>query len=217
MKVIAVNGSPRKKWNTATLLQEALAGAAEAGAETEMINLYELDYTGCRSCFACKLKGKRLSVCAVHDGLRETLEKIEHCDALVVGTPMYFNSITGMTQSFLERLWFPLASYSFEPTSFPKPIPNAVIYTMNVPEQVALAPDGYALQIGRIERDMDRLIGPSQHLLSCQTYQWDYDRYECTAIDGDERKRRHDTVFQEEMAKARELGASLVRSAGMTA
>lgn len=56
-KAIALNGSPRKNGNTATLLQKALAGAAEAGAETELIHLIDLDYKGCSSCFACKRKG----------------------------------------------------------------------------------------------------------------------------------------------------------------
>lgn len=59
MKVIAINGSPRK--NTATLLAKALEGASSCGAETELIHLYDHNYKGCVSCFACKLKdGMRL-------------------------------------------------------------------------------------------------------------------------------------------------------------
>lgn len=54
MKVMAFNGSPRKKWNTATLLEEALKGAVSQGAETELIHLYELKFKGCISCFECK-------------------------------------------------------------------------------------------------------------------------------------------------------------------
>ena len=46
MKVIAVNGSPRKKWNTATMLTRALQGSADRGALTELIHLYDLDYRG---------------------------------------------------------------------------------------------------------------------------------------------------------------------------
>jgi multimeric flavodoxin WrbA len=57
MKVIALNGSPRKKWNTSTLLKHALDGAASRGAKTELIHLYDYNYKGCISCFACKLKG----------------------------------------------------------------------------------------------------------------------------------------------------------------
>ena len=51
MEVIAFNGSPRKAWNTATLLEKALQGAASKGAVTELIHLYDLDFKGCRSCF----------------------------------------------------------------------------------------------------------------------------------------------------------------------
>ena len=57
MKVIAINGSPRKKWNTAILLEKALEGAASQGADTELVHLYDLDFKGCSSCFSCKLKG----------------------------------------------------------------------------------------------------------------------------------------------------------------
>jgi len=65
MKVMAINGSPRKNWNTATLLEKALEGAASEGAETEIVHLYDLEFKGCTSCFACKLKGgKSLARCS---------------------------------------------------------------------------------------------------------------------------------------------------------
>jgi hypothetical protein len=74
MRVLAINGSPRKKWNTATLLQNALDGAASQGAETELVHLCDLDFKGCTSCFACKLKsGKSYGKCAVQDGLTSVL------------------------------------------------------------------------------------------------------------------------------------------------
>ena len=80
MKVIAINGSPRKKWNTATLLEKALEGAASEGAETELIHLYDLNFKGCTSCFACKLKdGKSYGKCAMKDELTPVLDKIERC------------------------------------------------------------------------------------------------------------------------------------------
>ena len=107
MKVIAINGSPRKKWNTATLLQNALDGAASQGAETELVHLYDLDYKGCTSCFACKLKnGRSYGKCAVQDGLTPVLKKIEVADALILGSPIYFGSVTGMMRCFMERLMF---------------------------------------------------------------------------------------------------------------
>ena len=74
MKIIAINGSPRKKWNTSTLLENALEGAASQGAETELIHLYDLDYKGCTSCCACKLKdGIKEYAYSVHIGLNENI------------------------------------------------------------------------------------------------------------------------------------------------
>ena len=57
MKILAVNGSPRKNWNTATLLGKALEGATSQGAETEFDHLYDLNFKGCQSCFSCKTMG----------------------------------------------------------------------------------------------------------------------------------------------------------------
>ncbi len=77
MKVVAFNGSPRKSWNTATLLNQALEGAASQGAETELIHLYDYSYKGCISCFACKLiGGKSYGRCAVDDELKPILRRI---------------------------------------------------------------------------------------------------------------------------------------------
>ena len=76
-KVYAINGSPRKNWNTATLLKHALEGAASQGAETELIHLYDLNFKGCTSCFSCKLKdGESFGKCAMKDGLTPVLEKL---------------------------------------------------------------------------------------------------------------------------------------------
>ncbi len=78
MTIIAINGSPRKNWNTATLLTKALEGAASQGAETELVHLYDLDFKGCRSCFACKIiDGPHNGRCAQKDDLRPILKKIE--------------------------------------------------------------------------------------------------------------------------------------------
>ncbi len=76
MKVIAFNGSPRKTWNTAMLLEEALEGAASQGAETELFHLYDLNFKGCKSCFGCKIKdGKSYGKCIVKDDLVPILKK----------------------------------------------------------------------------------------------------------------------------------------------
>ncbi|MFR4344737.1 flavodoxin family protein [Alistipes putredinis] len=73
-KVYAINGSPRRNRNTATLLDKVLEGCRDAFpgmVETERINLGDLHYTGCKSCFACKLKdGPSYGTCALRDDIR---------------------------------------------------------------------------------------------------------------------------------------------------
>jgi multimeric flavodoxin WrbA len=107
MEIIAFNGSPRKDWNTATLLKKALAGAASVGAKTELIHLYDLNYKGCYSCFACKERGgKSYGRCPIKDDLLPIFKRIENVDAIIVGSPIYIGRISGEMQSFLERLIF---------------------------------------------------------------------------------------------------------------
>ena len=119
MKVMAVNGSPRKKWNTAMLLEKVLEGAASQGAKTELIHLYDLNYKGCRSCFACKTKGgKSYGRCAAQDDLTPLLKKIEQTDALILGSPIYFGTVSGQMRSFMERLMFPYMTYTIPPNLF---------------------------------------------------------------------------------------------------
>ena len=75
-KVIVLNGSPRKNFNTAKLLKEAQKGAESVGAEVEYFNLYEYNFLGCRSCFACQRKGSTTEgVCAINDDIKPILEK----------------------------------------------------------------------------------------------------------------------------------------------
>src|SRR5271169_5402101 len=137
MKIIALNGSPRKKWNTATLLKKTLEGAASQGAETKLVHLYDLDFKGCISCFACKTKGgKSYGRCAVKDDQTPVFRRIEKADAIIMGSPIYFGSVSGEMRSFMERLLFPYLTYTDPPKSlFPRKIKTGFIYTMNTTEE----------------------------------------------------------------------------------
>ena len=85
MRAIAVNGSPRKNWNTDMLLQQALKGAEDAGAQTELIQLSDLTFSGCRSCFACKINGAETGRCMWKDDLQSVFDKIFSADAVFMG------------------------------------------------------------------------------------------------------------------------------------
>ena len=163
MKVLAFNGSPRKKWNTATLLEKALEGAASQGAETELVHLYDLDFKGCTSCFACKLKGgKSYGKCAMNDGLTPVLDKLANADALLLGSPIYFGTVTGEMRSFMERLLFPYLTYTRPPGSlFERKISTAFIYTMNVSEDL-MKEYHYPVHIGLNENVLSRTFGRAE-------------------------------------------------------
>ena len=100
MKVIAINGSPRKNGNTATMLGKILEGAAEKGAETRMIHLNELNMKGCQGCLECR---EDLGNCAYDDGFQEVLKEMKECHAVALGTPIYVFNVTGQFKCFLDR------------------------------------------------------------------------------------------------------------------
>ncbi|MCX5733271.1 MAG: NAD(P)H-dependent oxidoreductase [candidate division NC10 bacterium] len=71
----------------------------------------------------------------LQDDLTPVLRKVEDADAVILGSPIYFGTVSGMTKSFMERLTFPYVTYTDPPQSlFPGKIRTAVIYTMNVSE-----------------------------------------------------------------------------------
>lgn len=214
-KAYALNGSPRKKWNTAMLLENALAGVASQGAETELINLYDLSYKGCTSCFACKLKGgKSYGTCAMNDELSPVLDKLTHADALILGSPIYFGTVTGEMKSFLERLLFPYLAYTRPPsTLFGRRIPTAFIYTMNVSEEV-MKQWQYPVHFKSNETFLGSIFGQCETLYSHETLQFeDYGKVVFSYCDPEERRQRRINVFPEDCTRAFELGAGLLNSA----
>jgi len=213
MKIIAFNGSPRKEWNTATLLKKALEGTSSQGAETKLIHLYDLKYKGCISCFDCKEKGgKSYGKCSVRDSLKPIFKEIEKADAIILGSPIYLGNITGEMQSFLERLIFPYLTYTDPPASlFPKKIRTAFIYTMGVPEEM-IDKSGYKKRFDAMENTLTRIFGSSETLLSFDTYQFkDYSKVVATRFDPEEKLKRRQQIFPKDCQKAFEMGARFGR------
>jgi multimeric flavodoxin WrbA len=102
MKVMAFNGSPRKKANTATLIDAVLNGAEGKGAETKVVNLNEINMKGCQGCDACK---KDLGKCVQKDDLSPLLQEMKECDAIVLGTPIYWYHVSSQFKAFIDRLY----------------------------------------------------------------------------------------------------------------
>ncbi|MDR3172103.1 MAG: flavodoxin family protein [Treponema sp.] len=209
--IIGINGSPRKGWNTYLLVEEALKGAASNGAATELINLYDLDFKGCVSCFECKrIGGPSLGKCARKDGLSPVLEKLAACDGFIIGSPIYIGEVTAGVRALFERLTFQYISYRKDGSTFnPRRVPSTLIYTMNVPES-ALDETGYNDKFKFYEDRMSHIIGPAKTLVCTETWQTkDYRKYEMSMFNEAERKKRRETVFPLDRAKAFALGADL--------
>lgn len=213
--IIAVNGSPRTKWNTATLLRHALKGAGDAGAQVETIDLYKFDFKGCVSCFGCKRKGVTVETCVVKDELQPVLQRIAQADGLILGSPIYYGSVTGVMRCFLERLLFPhWGYYDKKPSSFPRAIPTAFIYTMNAPG-FALELLGYRKSFKQNRKRLTYLTGVrSEILTSTETSQFDdYANYSASRFNAARITVRHENVFPEDCAKAYAIGKRMAESA----
>jgi len=105
MKVLAFNGSPRKGGNTEFLLRKALEPVAEAGIETELIQVGGEKIHGCKACGAC-VKAKNRRCVAADDQLNAWLEKIFEADAIILGSPTYFCGMSAEMKAFVDRVGF---------------------------------------------------------------------------------------------------------------
>ena len=211
-KIYAINGSPRKNGNTAQLLQKTLEGAASVGAEVKLIQLADLNFSGCRSCFACKKLANPSPGCVLKDDLAEILKELFQSDGIIMGSPIYFGAETGLYRNFLERLFFPMLRYTNPPSSrAEKRIDFGFIYTMNVPENL-MDEYGYNAYL-QSQSQTPGLIFNSRNiytLYACDTHQFDdYSKYECTLFDAGHKAEMRKTQFVSDLAKAFEMGRNL--------
>lgn len=102
MKVLMLNGSPRKEGNTALALREMQIIFEKEGIETEVICLGTQPIRGCIACNQCKSTGK----CVFNDLVNEVAKKFEKSDGLVLASPVYFASANGSLFSFAQRLFY---------------------------------------------------------------------------------------------------------------
>jgi len=208
MKVIAINGSPRKNWNTAQLLESALEGAKSVGAETQRVDLYSLNYRGCVSCFGCKRKGAIPCHCYLKDDLSPVLDEVLQADVLLLGSPIYFSDVTGAMRSFLERLNFITMTYDdYTIPVFPGHIDTAFFFTMNV------GPDHWAMYEPVMKfttSPLKKLGGSVEYYAATDTLQFDdYSKYHAAAFNEAAKRARHETQFPKDRAAAFEIGARL--------
>ena len=218
-KVIIINGSPRKNFNTANLLKEAGKGAESAGAEIEYFNLYDYNFLGCRSCFACQKKGSTTNgICAIKDDITQILEKCLEADAIIIGSPVYFSYPTGVFRSFMERLLFPNHTYMIDKENgglkrrLNRNIPTGIIFTMNCPEELA-SKINYQILLGENVRTFNHVMGHAECLYVYDTYQFsDYSKYNIDLFDEKEKAKVRNEQFPKDLLKAFAMGQNLLRN-----
>lgn len=209
-KIYIINGSPRKNCNTAKMCESFAKGVESKGVEAEIIQLYDIDFKGCRSCFACKLKGgKNFGKCSYPDDLTPLLENITLSDGIVFASPIYCGDVTGVMRCFIERLTFPFFEYKEGyPSIAPKKLHTAMIYTMNVTEE--LANQMYLDMFNRTEFMIETVFTKPTRILSCDTYQFnDYDKYVVETFDKNKKLKQKKEQFPKDLQKAYELGIQM--------
>lgn len=206
-KIIVIDGGPRKNMNTAQLLQRFAEGAKSVSSDVEVkvIRLYDLDYKGCISCMACKVKGKASNICRFKDALTPVLNDIADADALVLGSPIYFGEVTGEMRSFLERLTFPWLSYNDYSLTAPKRMPVLLIETMNgTPER------NNSNGFGTMEWCLTTALGEPQRIVAYNTCQVaKYYNYELGSFSEEAKHQWRDTHWNEDLQKAFDAGRQM--------
>jgi multimeric flavodoxin WrbA len=99
VKIIGIIGSPRTDGNTSYLVETALKSAETAGADTEIINLGSANIEPCVACDICKATGE----CAIYDDMREIMDMLMESDGMIIGSPVYFGSVTSQLKMLIDR------------------------------------------------------------------------------------------------------------------
>ncbi len=206
MKLIIINGSPRTKWNTAMLLKEAEKGAKDNNIDVEYIDLYSIKFLGCRSCLACKLKGKEENYkCKFKDELTPILNKILEADKIIIGSPIYFSEPTSSVRALLERLTFPMLSYINYQSIYKGKIDVDIILTMNAPKEIY--ENRYKINMDEYFNPFKLLNGNVRIFPIYDTLQVnDYSKYDMDLLRGEHKKKVREKDFPSSLEFLYKLG-----------
>lgn len=209
-KIIIIDGGPRKNFNTASMLKKFAEGASSVSSEIEVktVRLYDLDYKGCMSCMACKVKGRASNVCKYKDALTPILEEIAQADGLVLGSPNYFGEVTGQMRAFLERLAFPWLSYNDYSLTASKRMPVVLVETMNGTPEMNNS-QGY----GSMEYCISSSLGEPEKLTAYNTYQVkNYDRFELAGFSEEAKRKYREEHWEQDLQKAFDAGKRMAEN-----
>ena len=206
MRVVALNGSFRKNGNSATMLEAFLDGIRETypNAEVERVDVYDLDYKGCRGCQGCQLKATEDGYCIVKDGAYQILRDIKDCDLLVIASPIYYFDVSSQLRALFERVFYPgHADHT---------IPVVCIYTMNQPEDVMRKRFRGHLDVFKMFLD-STFATDTKELYSFETLHFgNPEKYNFPEGLYEKRLKIHNEQFPKDLAMAKEAGKQMVLS-----
>ncbi|MBU0992302.1 MAG: flavodoxin family protein [Proteobacteria bacterium] len=102
MKVVAINGSPRKEGNTNILINRVLDEIKKEGIETEVVQLAGKKIKGCIACYQC-FKNMNKQCAVKNDDMNDCIEKILSADGIILGSPTYFSNVTSEIKALIDR------------------------------------------------------------------------------------------------------------------
>jgi len=211
MKIVILNSSPRKNGNTAKLCDAFCEGVVATAMNPDITTIFlnGLNFKGCQSCFACKLKGsKQYGKCSLNDDLTPILEAVKTADCIVVASPIYLMDVNSCAKAFLERLCFSQGSYEAGYRSLAtKKVDVVTIYTMNAKKEFApvKAMDNVDMFLGHI-------FSTPHRLCSYDTYQFsDYSKYVVDVFNEAEKASQRENEFPKDLQKAYTLGADMAQ------
>ena len=209
-QTLVLNASPRKAWNTARLLKSAAEGAKSAGSEVEYIDLYDLDFTGCRSCMLCKRKGAERCHCYWKDDLSPIIDRIFQADVLLVGTAIYLGRPTSRYFEVMERLHFCALSYDDYSNYFTGKVNVGLFVSMNASKEFydrlyKDAFEGYARELQMLNGEV--CLYPCHDTLQVA----DYSKYSMAGFDAEKKQLSREKNFPKDLENAYAIGQRLVR------
>lgn len=210
LQTLVLNASPRKAWNTAKLLKSAAEGAKSAGSEVEYIDLYDLNFTGCRSCMLCKRKGAQRCHCYWKDDLSPIIDKIFWADVLLIGTAIYLGRPTSRYFEVLERLHFCSLSYDDYSNYFTGKVNVGLFVSMNASKEFydklyKDAFEGYARELQMLNGEV--CLYPCHDTLQVA----DYSKYNMAGFDAERKRLSREKNFPRDLENAYQIGQRLVR------
>lgn len=141
MNIVVINGSPKgKNSNTNVIVNSLLKGAMEAGAQTMNIYLSEKNIKYCTGCIACWIKHP--GRCIISDDMAEIISKLGTANVIALATPVYFENMTSLLKTFIDRLTMIMNPYSYSSATYQE-VPQPQEIKSQAPKLMMISNCGY--------------------------------------------------------------------------